>query len=251
MLSDTKLFREQSYINGAWLPADSGKTVDVTNPATGEKLGTVPLMGTNETQRAIDAAHDAILAWAAKTAKERAQIMRRWHDLMIANVDDLGCLMTMEQGKPLAESKGEIAYAASFLEWFGEEAKRVYGDVIPGHQPDKRIIVLKQPIGVVGAITPWNFPAAMITRKVAPALAAGCTAVVKPATATPFSALALAELAERAGVPAGVLNVITGSARANHIHRLDRNWSGVIGEMRAHHQKGIDGIGRKCAVHRV
>ncbi len=211
-LKDSKLFHQQCYIDGTWADAASRATIDVTNPATQRKLGTVPNMGGAETRRAIEAAHAAFPAWAQRTAKERAVILKRWHDLMMANQDDLAVLMTAEQGKPLAEAKGEIAYAASFLEWFAEEGKRLYGDVIPGHQADKRILVLRQPIGVVAAITPWNFPAAMITRKAGPALAAGCTIVCKPATQTPYSALAMAELAERAGVPKGVLNVITGSA---------------------------------------
>jgi succinate-semialdehyde dehydrogenase/glutarate-semialdehyde dehydrogenase len=210
---DPALFRQQCYVNGAWIDAAGSATLPVTNPATGEKLGTVPGINAAGTEAAVAAAHAAFPAWAAKTAKERAAILRRWHDLMMANVDDLAVLMTAEQGKPLAESRGEIAYAASFAEWFGEEAKRLYGDVIPGHQADKRILVLRQPVGVVAAITPWNFPAAMITRKVAPALAAGCTVVCKPATQTPYSALALAELGQRAGLPAGVFNVITGPAR--------------------------------------
>jgi len=209
-LKDPSLLRTQAYSNGAWVDADGGATVRVTNPATGEVLGTVPSMGATETRRAITAAGAAFPAWAAKTAKERAQILRRWHDLMLQNQADLATLMTAEQGKPLAESRGEIAYAASFIEWFAEEAKRVYGDVIPGHQADKRILVLRQPVGVVAAITPWNFPAAMITRKAAPALAAGCTFVCKPASQTPYSALAMAELGERAGIPAGVLNFVTG-----------------------------------------
>jgi len=211
-LKDSSLLRQQSYINGEWHNADSGATCDVRNPATGDKLGTVPKMGTAETRRAIEAAKAAMPEWARKTAKERAVILRKWYDLIMANVDDLATIMTAEQGKPLAESKGEIAYAASFIEWFGEEAKRIYGDVIPGHQPDKRILVLRQPVGVVAGITPWNFPAAMITRKVAPALAAGCTFVCKPATQTPYSAFALAELGARAGIPAGVLNILTGSS---------------------------------------
>src|SRR5207245_4279604 len=181
-------------------------------PATGDVIGSVPRLGRAETRTAIDAAARALPAWRAKTAKERAIVLRRWFDLMMANQDDLAQLMTTEQGKPLAESKGEVAYAASFLEWFGEEAKRIYGDTIPAHQPDKRIVVLKEPIGVVACITPWNFPLAMITRKAGPAIAAGCTVLLKPATQTPFSALALAELAERAGVPKGVFNVITGAA---------------------------------------
>jgi succinate-semialdehyde dehydrogenase/glutarate-semialdehyde dehydrogenase len=211
-LKDGKLLRQQCYIDGEWRDAAGGATVDVINPATQKKLGTVPRMGATETRAAIAAAHAAMPAWARKTARERAVILRRWHDLMMANQDDLGTLMTAEQGKPLAEAKGEIAYAASFIEWFAEEGKRLYGDVIPGHQPDKRILVLRQPIGVVVAITPWNFPAAMITRKAGPALAAGCTFVCKPATQTPYSALAMAELAHRAGIPKGVFNVLTGAA---------------------------------------
>jgi succinate-semialdehyde dehydrogenase/glutarate-semialdehyde dehydrogenase len=212
-LKNNKLFRQQCYIDGAWLDAESGKSIDVINPATGGVLGTIPNMGTAETRRAIEAANRALPAWRAKTAKERSNLLRRWYDLMMANQDDLARLLTLEQGKPLAEAKGEIAYGASFIEWFAEEAKRVYGDVIPPHQGDKRIVVIKQPVGVVGAITPWNFPNAMITRKAGPALAAGCTIVIKPATQTPFSALAMAELAEEAGIPAGVINILTGSAR--------------------------------------
>jgi succinate-semialdehyde dehydrogenase/glutarate-semialdehyde dehydrogenase len=211
-LKDPKLFREQCYIDGAWIAADSKKTFPVDNPASGEIIGNVPDMGVAETKRAIEAADKAWPAWRAKTAKERAAILRKWFDLMMANQDDLGLILTTEQGKPLAEAKGEIAYGASFVEWFAEEAKRIYGDVIPQHQADKRILVLKQPIGVSAMITPWNFPNAMITRKAAPALAAGCTVVIKPAEQTPFSALAMAELAERAGIPKGVFNVITGDA---------------------------------------
>jgi succinate-semialdehyde dehydrogenase / glutarate-semialdehyde dehydrogenase len=211
-LKDPKLFRDQCYLDGAWVAADSKKTFSVDNPATGEVIGHVPDMGTAETKRAIEGADKAWPAWRAKTAKERAAILRKWFDLMMANQDDLGLILTTEQGKPLAEAKGEIAYGASFVEWFAEEAKRVYGDVIPPHQSDKRILVLKQPIGVSAMITPWNFPNAMITRKAAPALAAGCTVVIKPAEQTPFSALAMAELAERAGIPKGVFNVITGDA---------------------------------------
>ncbi|RII30234.1 MAG: succinate-semialdehyde dehydrogenase I [Geobacter sp.] len=213
-LKDPSLLRQQCYLNGRWLDADSGATIDVTNPASNEKLGTIPKMATDETRRAIEAANAALPAWRAKTAKERSVILRKWYELMMANQDDLAVIMTAEQGKPLAESRGEIAYAASFIEWFAEEAKRVYGDVIPGYAPDKRIVVVKEPIGVCVAITPWNFPAAMITRKAGPALAAGCTMVVKPATATPYSALALAELGERAGIPAGVFSVITGASGA-------------------------------------
>jgi len=210
-LADQTLFRQACYIDGAWTSA-SGAAIEVDNPATGEIIGSVPKLGGAETRTAIEAAARAFPAWRKKTGKERAAIMRRWFDLMMANQADLALLMTTEQGKPLAESRGEVAYAASFLEWFGEEAKRVYGDTIPGHQPDKRIVVTKEPIGVVACITPWNFPLAMITRKAGPAIAAGCTVVLKPASQTPFSALALAELAERAGVPRGVFNVVTGSA---------------------------------------
>ncbi len=211
-LKDASLFRQQAYVDGVWIDADSGATVKVDNPATGETLGTIPKLGRAETKRAIDAANRALPAWRALTAKERSAKLRRWYELMIENQDDLGRLMTLEQGKPLAEAKGEIAYAASFIEWFAEEAKRIYGDTIPGHQADKRILVIKQPIGVTAAITPWNFPTAMITRKAGPALAAGCTMVIKPASQTPYSALALVELAERAGIPKGVLSVVTGSA---------------------------------------
>jgi succinate-semialdehyde dehydrogenase/glutarate-semialdehyde dehydrogenase len=213
-LQDPLLLRELCYIDGGWVPADDGATVPVINPASAQKLGVIPKMGAAETRRAIDAAAQALPAWAARTAKDRALVLRRWFDLLLAHQDDLAMLMTAEQGKPLAESKGEIAYAASFIEWFAEEGKRLYGDVIPGHQADKRILVLRQPVGVVAAITPWNFPAAMITRKAGPALAAGCTMVCKPATQTPYSALALAELGSRAGLPKGVFNVITGSAAA-------------------------------------
>ena len=214
-LKNPDLLRTQAHIGGAWVNADSGATCEVMNPATGEPLGTVPDMGAAETRRAIAAAGSALPAWAAKTAKERALILRRWYDLMMANQEDLATLMTAEQGKPLAESKGEIAYAASFIEWFAEEGKRLYGDLIPGHQADKRILVLRQPVGVVAAITPWNFPAAMITRKAGPALAAGCTFVCKTAIQTPCSALAMAELGARAGIPAGVLNVVTGRDAAS------------------------------------
>jgi succinate-semialdehyde dehydrogenase / glutarate-semialdehyde dehydrogenase len=210
-LTDGNLLRMQAYIGGKWENANGGATHEVINPASREKIGTVPDMGAVETRRAIEAAHAAFPAWAAKTAKERAIILRRWYELMMANQEDLAALMTAEQGKPLAESKGEIAYAASFLEWFAEEGKRLYGDTIPGHQADKRILVLRQPVGVVAAITPWNFPAAMITRKAGPALAAGCTFVCKPAIQTPYSALAMAELSTRAGVPPGVFNIVTGA----------------------------------------
>lgn len=213
-LNDPTLFRQQAFINGQWRDALSGEVITVTNPANDQRLGSVPKMGAEETHEAINAANRALPAWRALTAKERASILRRWFDLIMANQDDLARLMTLEQGKPLAEAKGEIGYAASFIEWFAEEGKRVYGDTIPGHQADKRLIVIKQPIGVTAAITPWNFPAAMITRKAGPALAAGCTMVLKPASQTPFSALALAELAQRAGIPDGVFSVVTGSAGA-------------------------------------
>ena len=209
-LKDPTLLRQQAYLNGQWCDADSGESTAVTNPATGATIGTVPKMGTAETRRAIEAANAAWPAWRRKTAKERSVILRQWNDLMLANVDDLGLIMTAEQGKPLAEAKGEIAYAASFIEWFAEEGKRVYGDTIPSPAPGSRIVVTREPIGVCAAITPWNFPAAMITRKAAPALAAGCTMVLRPADLTPLSALALAVLAERAGVPAGVFSVVTG-----------------------------------------
>jgi succinate-semialdehyde dehydrogenase / glutarate-semialdehyde dehydrogenase len=213
-LADSKLWKTRGFIAGEWLAADSGKTTEIRNPATSAVLDSVPYMGAAETRRAIAAASEALPAWSKKTAGERAKILRKWFDLMMANQEDLAVIMTAEQGKPLAESRGEIAYAASFIEWFAEEGKRIYGDVIPGHQADKRIMVLRQPIGVVAAITPWNFPAAMITRKCGPALAAGCTFVVKPAPQTPFSALAMAELAQRAGIPPGVFNVVTGDAVA-------------------------------------
>ena len=213
-LNDMTLFRQQALIDGQWRDAPNGDVIAVTNPANGEQLGSVPKMGADETREAIEAANRSLPAWRTLTAKERANILRRWFDLMMENQDDLARLMTLEQGKPLAEAKGEISYAASFIEWFAEEGKRIYGDTIPGHQADKRLLVIKQPIGVTAAITPWNFPAAMITRKAGPALAAGCTMVLKPASQTPFSALALAELANRAGIPAGVFNVVTGSAGA-------------------------------------
>src|SRR5712671_3125738 len=212
-LTDAALFRQSCYVDGAWVGARSGATIPVDDPATGAIIGTVPRLSAIETREAIDAAARAFPSWRQKTAKERAAVLRRWFDLMIASQDDLARLMTTEQGKPLAESRGEVTYAAGFLEWFGEEAKRVYGDTIPGHQSDKRLVVIKQPIGVAACITPWNFPLAMITRKAGPAIAAGCTVVLKPASQTPFSALALAELAERAGVPKGVFNIVTGAAR--------------------------------------
>jgi succinate-semialdehyde dehydrogenase/glutarate-semialdehyde dehydrogenase len=213
-LKDSTLFHQQCFIDGSWVDADDGATMDVTNPANGRKLGTVPRLGAAETRRAIEAARRAYPAWRARTAKERAAILRRWYELMLENQEDLAVLMTAEQGKPLAEARGEIHYAASYFEWFAEEAKRIYGDVIPQPHADKRIVVIKEPIGVCAAITPWNFPSAMITRKAGAALAAGCPMVLKPASATPYSALALAELAVRAGVPQGLFSVVTGSARA-------------------------------------
>ncbi len=208
-LKDSQLLQTKAFINGNWVDALDGSTLNVTNPANGDILATVPDMGEAETQQAIDAAHAAWSEWRERSAKERSQVLRRWFELIMQSQDDLAMLMTAEQGKPLAESKGEVAYGASFVEWFAEEAKRAYGDVIPAPSNDKRIVVIKQPIGVVAAITPWNFPIAMITRKVAPALAAGCPVVVKPAEDTPLCALALCVLAQRAGLPDGLLNVVT------------------------------------------
>ena len=213
-LNDPSLLRQQCLINGQWSDALSGKKLDVSNPASGEVLATVPDMGASETQQAIDAAEQALPAWRALTAAERGRILRRWYELMMQHQDDLARIMTLEQGKPLAEARGEIAYAASFLEWFAEEGKRAYGEVIPSPAKNRRLLVLRQPVGVCAAITPWNFPSAMITRKVGPALAAGCTIVVKPSELTPLSALALGELALRAGVPAGVFNLVIGDAAA-------------------------------------
>ncbi|MRX06958.1 succinate-semialdehyde dehydrogenase [Pseudoduganella sp. FT25W] len=212
-LKNPSLLRQQAYINGAWTGADGGATLAVTNPATGEQIGTVPVMGAAETRRAIEAANVAWPAWRKKPAAERARILRKWNDLILENTDDLALLMTAEQGKPLGESRGEVAYGASFIEWFGEEAKRVSGETLASPWPDRRILVTKEPIGVCAAITPWNFPIAMITRKAGPALAAGCPMVLKPAESTPYSALALAVLAERAGVPAGVFSVVTGKSK--------------------------------------
>ncbi len=211
-LKDSSLLRQHGFIHGEWCSARSGATIAIRNPANGTVVGEVPVMGATETREAIDAAAKAMTAWAKRTAKERAVILRRFAELMLANADDLAIIMTSEQGKPLAEAKGEVAYAASFLEWFAEEGKRVYGDVIPTFRADARLLVLRQPVGVAAAITPWNFPAAMITRKLGPALAAGCSFVCKPAPQTPFSALALAELGSRAGLPPGVFNVVTGDA---------------------------------------
>lgn len=211
-LKDPSLLRQAALVGQRWIEAD-GSGIAVKNPATGELVGYVPKLGAKETKEAIDAAAEAQKGWAARTAKERSAVLRKWFELMIENKDDLGRILTMEQGKPLAEATGEIVYGASFVEWFAEEARRLYGDIVPGHQKDKRILVMKQPIGVVAAITPWNFPNAMITRKAGPAFAAGCAMVLKPASQTPFSAIAIAILAERAGLPAGLFSVITGSAR--------------------------------------
>jgi succinate-semialdehyde dehydrogenase / glutarate-semialdehyde dehydrogenase len=211
-LNNPDLFRTRCLVDAEWIDADSGATLEIRNPADGSRLGTVPKLGAAETRRAIEAAQAAWPGWRRQTAGARARILRRWFELIVANQEDLALLMTAEQGKPLAEARGEVLYAAAFVEWFAEEGKRIYGDTIPGHQPDKRIVVLKEPVGVCAAITPWNFPLAMITRKAGPALAAGCTMVLKPAGQTPYSALALAALALEAGVPPGVFNVVTGSA---------------------------------------
>jgi succinate-semialdehyde dehydrogenase/glutarate-semialdehyde dehydrogenase len=213
-LKDSSLFHEKCYVDGSWVAADNGDTIAVSNPATGEALGAIPKMGAAETERAIVAADAALPAWRARSAKERSVILRKWYDLMLVNQEDLATLMTLEQGKPLPEAMGEVLYSASFIEWFAEEGKRIYGDTIPSPNGDWRIVVTKEPIGVCAAITPWNFPSAMIARKVGPALAAGCTMVCKPATATPYSALAMADLAARAGVPAGVFSVVTGASDA-------------------------------------
>jgi len=237
-LKDPKLLREHCFIDGQWQEAHNGRRRAVTNPATGATLAHVPLIDAAQTRLAIEAAAAAFPAWAARAAKERAVILRRWFDLMMANQEDLAQLLTAEQGKPLAEARGEIAYAAAFIEWFAEEARRIYGDIIPGHHADKRIVVLRQAVGVVAAITPWNFPAAMIARKVAPALAAGCTFISKPAMQTPLSALAMAELASRAGVPHGVFNVVTGPAQEvggeltsnPHVRKLSFTGSTEIGK---------------------
>ena len=211
-LQDPSLLRQQCFVDGRWIDAE--RHIEVTNPATGERVGQVPLLGADETRQAIEAANRALPAWRARTAKERSALLRKWFELLLANQDDLARIMTAEQGKPFAEARGEIGYAASFIEWFAEEGKRVYGETIPAPVSNQRIVVTKEPMGVCAAITPWNFPAAMITRKAGPALAAGCTMVVKPASQTPLTALAMVVLAERAGIPAGVLSVVTGSAAA-------------------------------------
>ncbi len=238
-LNDNSLFRQQAYINGQWVSADDGQTFEVTNPATGEVIGVVPKLGQAETRRAIEAADTAWGDWKNLTGKERSAILRRWYELMHENLEDLATIMTTEMGKSLAEAKGEVNYAASFIEWFAEEGKRVYGETIPSNSSDQRIVVTRMPIGVAAAITPWNFPSAMITRKAAPALAAGCPMVVKPAESTPFSALALAELAERAGVPAGILSVVTGDpieigaemTSSNTVRKLSFTGSTPVGKL--------------------
>jgi succinate-semialdehyde dehydrogenase/glutarate-semialdehyde dehydrogenase len=214
VLKDKTLLRQQCYVNGRWIDAAEGGTITVTNPATSESIGTVPKLGTTETRAAIEAANRAYPAWRGRTAADRSALLRRWFEIILEHQEDLAVLMTAEQGKPMAESRGEIAYAASFIEWFAEEGKRVYGDTMPTFAKDKRVVVIKEPIGVCAAITPWNFPSAMITRKAAPALAVGCTMILKPASQTPYSALALAALADRAGIPAGVFNVVTGASDA-------------------------------------
>lgn len=239
MLDQLALFHQQAFINGQWCDADTGEKHDVINPATQSSIGSVPNMGLAETQRAIDAAVQAWPDWKRRTAKERSEILKHWYQLILLHVDELSVILTTEQGKPLAEAKGEILYAASFIEWFAEEAKRVYGDLIPSPYPDARIVVSKQPVGVVAAITPWNFPAAMITRKVAPALAAGCPCIVKPALETPFTALALIDLAQQAGVPAGIFSVVTGDAPAigdaffqsEHVRKFTFTGSTPIGKL--------------------
>ncbi|WP_000096953.1 NAD-dependent succinate-semialdehyde dehydrogenase [Acinetobacter baumannii] len=212
-LQSTELFQQQAYINGQWLAAQSNATVPVSNPATGEEIGTIPNMGAAEATQAVEAAYTALQSWKALTAQNRADILLAWHKLVLDHIDELALIMTIEQGKPLAEAKGEVRYAASFIQWFAEEGKRIYGDVIPTVNNQQRFIISKEPVGVVAAITPWNFPIAMITRKAAPALAAGCTVVIKPANETPYCALAIAKLAEKAGIPAGVINVVTGKSQ--------------------------------------
>ena len=263
-LKDPSLLCQACFIENQWIEADSKKTVDVTNPATGKVLGTIPFCGADETKRAIDAANNSLDAWRSKTAGERSAILKKWNDLLMANQEDLARLMTAEQGKPMAESLGEIAYAASFFEWFAEEAKRIYGDVIPQTIASQRLVVIKQPVGVVAAITPWNFPSAMITRKAGAALAAGCTMVVKPATATPFSALAIAKLGLKAGLPAGVFNVVTGSSAAiggeltaNPIvrkltfTRVHSSGQKIDAGLRWNHEAGLHGTGRQRTFYRV
>ena len=263
-LKDPTLLRQQCYVNGQWVGADDGATKPVTNPANGSVIGSAPVFREAETRRAIDAANAAWPGWRAKPAKERSAILRKWYELMLANHDDLALILTTEQGKPLAESKGEVGIAAAYVEWFAEEAKRVYGDVIPTTANDRRLVVVKQPVGVCAAITPWNFPCSMITRKVSPALAAGCTVVIKPAEKTPYSAFALAELAHRAGFPPGVLNIITGKASAIGgemtsqpdraqavVHRLHRDRPAADGAIGADDQEGVARARRQRALRRV
>ena len=263
-LNDPTLLKQAALVGGDWVEASAETGIAVTNPATGDVIGYVPNLGAEETRQAIEAAEKARHGWAKRTAKERSQVLRRWFELMMENQDDLGAILTAEQGKPLAEAKGEIAYGASFVEWFAEEARRAYGDVTPGHAPDKRIITIKQPIGVVAAITPWNFPNAMITRKAGPAFAAGCSMVLKPASQTPYSAIALAVLAERAGLPSGLIlsayrfrqrhwrrDDLQQDRTKAYLYRLDRDWRSAIRTMRSHHQEAGAGIGRQCAVHCV
>jgi succinate-semialdehyde dehydrogenase / glutarate-semialdehyde dehydrogenase len=261
-LKAMQLLRNQGLIDNQWVGADSGKTFAITNPATGAVVAQVADMGAAETRRAIAAAEKALPLWRKKTPKERSAILRKWFDLMISHADDLALMMTTEQGKPLAEAKGEVVYAASFIEWFAEEGKRTYGDVIPSSLGDRRLLTIKQPIGVCAAITPWNFPAAMITRKVAPGLAVGCTFVVKPAEATPLTALALAQLAIEAGMPPGVLNVIVGNGDKSPeiglelgaqgvLYRFDRGGSNFASPIRRHHQEAFARAGWQCTVYCV
>ncbi len=262
-IKDKDLLKNQAWIDGQWVDARSNKTITVTNPADGSTLGSVPSVSDAEVREAIDAADKALRAWRRLTAKARSEALNRWYRLMMEHQEDLAVILTSEQGKPLAEARGEIAYAAAFVQWFAEEAKRVYGDTIPAAGADQRIIVIRQPVGVCAAITPWNFPAAMITRKAAPALAAGCTIVVKPASQTPLTALALAELSHRAGIPAGVFNVITGSAsriggeitanpvvRQTQLHRFHRGGANAHGRVRRHDQEDFPGAGRQCTLYR-
>lgn len=263
-LKDAKLLRTQGYVAGCWIDADNGQTFPVHNPADGSQIATVPALGTAETRRAIEAAQAAWPDWRARPAKERADLLGRWHRLIRENQEDLACLMTAECGKPLHEARGEVAYGAGFVEWFAAEAQRVYGDLIPSPWPERRILVLKQPVGVCAAITPWNFPLAMITRKCAAALAAGCTMVVRPASETPLSALALAELADRAGIPAGVFNVVTGSAEvvgkelSTHpsIGQLSFTGSTAVGRLLMEQaaptfKAPVPGARRQCPLYRV
>ena len=264
MLKDMSLLKTRCLVNGEWVEAKAKTTHPVTNPATGEVIAEIPHLSPEEIPAVIEASRIAQKKWAALTAKERSVILRRWFELMIENTDDLALLMTTEQGKPLAEAKGEIGYAASFIEWFAEEAKRIYGDTIPAPRADQRLTVIRQPIGVTAAITPWNFPAAMITRKAAPALAAGCSMIVRPADLTPLTALAIGELAQRAGIPAGVFQVITGSASklgkvltdSQVVSKLSFTGSTEVGRlfngaMRTNHQKSLFGTWRQRTFYRL